>query len=1807
MSTTVDDRVVEMRFDNKQFESNVQTSILTLEKLKQSLNLTGAAKGFEEIDAAAKRVDMNSISRGIETIRVRFSALQVASVTALANITNSAINAGKRIASALTIDPVFTGFKEYETQINAVQTIMANTKSKGSTLEDVNKALDELNTYADKTIYNFTEMTRNIGTFTAAGVDLDKSVTSIKGIANLAAVSGSTSQQASTVMYQLSQALAAGKVQLMDWNSVVTGGMGGELFQNALKRTAKNMGTDVDALIKKYGSFRESLTRGNWLTTEVLTETLTQLSGAYTEAELIEQGYTKKQAKEIVDLANTAVDAATKIKTFTQLWDALKEVAQSGWTQTWEILIGDFEEAKELLTSISDVIGNMIGESAQRRNDLLQGWKDLGGRTALIDGLKAAGEGLLDVLRVIGEAFRECFPQATSEQLFNLTNGFKEFMIAIKPSAETLEQIKSVAKGLFSIFGVLARAIGAVLPPLLKFSSMLTGVVAKGLLIVTAFIGDLVTAVTSGLNGGDFFKILSDGLYNFGSSLSNYFKGLIDGIKGFGGIFTSIGDLIINVAEKIGSVFQWIADNVSFDNIINSIFAGTAIIGAKQMGDVIGNTREAINNVTEVLKAFKKDGILGILFHGAGGGKDDGESKGEKSLSIIGHFKDVLSGVREALDSFAEGVKVGTIVSVAVAIGILSASLNTISKIKVEDVIKSLGAIGTMMAMLNLTFKSVLKSLASFNTKGIVKAGVSLMLMATAISIFASAMKKIAGLSIEDVAKGLVSLGIGMAILIKALDVIEGIKVPLKSTVAIVVLAQSCKTLANALSKFAVLSWDEIKRGIVGMGGALAELVGTLYLLDKFSGKKSVVGSVSLLIAVQSLSKLAEALKVFGSMSWDEVKQGLAAMGGALAEVAVVSGTLGKLAGLSGVVGAVAVSVIGKSLLPVAKALSKLGTMSWDEVKQGLAAMGGALIEVAVISGVLGKLAGFSGILGAAAIVVISDSLKSIADALTSIGMLAWDEIKRGLVGMGGALIELAVVSGVLGKLAGLSGILGATTILVGVKALQPIADALSSIGYLSWDEIKRGLAGMGGALVEVAVVSGVLGKLAGPMSLLGSGALVVTAQGLGKIADAFKKFGEMDWDQIKQGLAAMGGALGETALGGFLNTFAIIGAQSIATMAEPLGKLADSIKKWSGVKLPGDLGSQLTNLSDAVGSFNFTGWGADAIAAVAEPLGTMADSISKWSGITVPENLGTQIGALADGISKFNFTGMGADSLSSAAGPLGTMADSVKKWNGVSVPEGLGDQLSDLADGVKAFAWDWGGSGTLASVAEPLGTLATSIKKWSGVTIPDGFKDKLSGLADGVKAFSWDWGASGSISSVAEPLGSLADSVKKWSGVTIPEGFNDQLSGLAGSVKSFNDVTIPSDLGSGLGSLADGITKISNINTENLSKVTKSIKNIGKTAQTLSSIDFSGATSKLDGFASSINNLNISTDSFSKLGKNIVDSFVKSIDSGKDQVKESVTSLAKSAINAFTKGISGTDGKGSAAGAKLISSFANGMKSKQSVATSAAKSITNSLIKAISSNETAFNTAGKNVMVKFISGINNKKSQIETSVTSALKSAVSAIRGYYDDFNSAGRYLGDGLVIGIRSKETDAYNAGYRLGQKAAEGEKKGQDSNSPSKLTIQAGKWLGEGLIIGIQKMERKAYDAGFGLGDSAVKSISASLSSIPSMLNGDIDAQPTIRPVVDLTDVKSSASTISSMFGGPQLVTATANVNAIGSMMSRRNQNGAQTEIVSAIDKLRKDVGNLEKPTYNIGNIAYENGDAVSDAIEVLTQALRIGRRN
>lgn len=367
MSKEVDERVVSMQFDNKHFERNVQTTMSTLDKLKEKLHLPGAAKGLQEVDAAAKRVDLSSMGKAAETVGLKFNAMYTIADQALRNITNSAMAAGKRIVSALTIDPVKTGFKEYELKMDSVKTIMAST---GESIETVNKYLEELNEYSDQTIYSFSDMTQNIGKFTNAGVELKDAVMAIKGISNEAAVSGANANEASRAMYNFAQALSAGYVKLIDWKSIELANMGTKEFKEQLIETAVELGTvvkvgdkyqttttdmngNISELFTSTSAFNESLS-AQWMTTEVLVETL------------------KDYADETTDIGKKAFAAAQDVTKLSQMFDVLKETAQSGWARTWEILFGDLEQAKALFTPLTEFFSKIITGMNDARNAVLE-------------------------------------------------------------------------------------------------------------------------------------------------------------------------------------------------------------------------------------------------------------------------------------------------------------------------------------------------------------------------------------------------------------------------------------------------------------------------------------------------------------------------------------------------------------------------------------------------------------------------------------------------------------------------------------------------------------------------------------------------------------------------------------------------------------------------------------------------------------------------------------------------------------------------------------------------------------------------------------------------------------------------------------------------------------------------------------------------------------------------------------------------------------------------------------------------------------------------------------------------------------------------------------------------------------------------------------------------------------------------------------------------------------------------------------------------------------------------------------------
>ncbi len=1649
MSRTVDERIVSMQFDNKNFESNVRTSLSTLDKLKKSLHLEGASKGLENVNAAAKKVDMGVLGRGVETVTAKFSALQVMGVTALANLTNSAVNAGRRLVSALTMDPIKDGFAEYETQMNAVQTILANTQKEGTNVKIVNAALDELNHYADKTIYNFTEMTRNIGTFTAAGVKLDTSVSSIKGIANLAAVSGSTSQQASTAMYQLSQAIASGTVKLMDWNSVVNAGMGGQVFQDALVRTAEHLKTGAKAAIKAKGSFRESLTTG-WLTTEVLTQTLDQFATAADTREeyeaavkkFVEQGYSQEEAKQMADMAKTAGEAATKVKTFTQLLDTLKEALGSGWTESWRMIIGDFEEAKKLWTSVSDYLSDAINKSSDARNAMISEWVDAGGRNDLIQSFKNAFEGISSIVKPIQEAFRDIFPPMTSKRLVAFTEGLKNLTAKIKISDETAAKLKSTFSGLFSVVSMLSKVLLSVGKAFGNFISS-AGVksLVDHLLSATAAIGDFLTSLNTSFDSNGLTGVLS----RVGDTISNVIEKTVGSISNFDGVFSKVGENVLKVASTIWSalktVFGWITDHFSIGDLFAGLAGGGVFLVTKKLSNLIASVKNTFEGF------FSK------------------EKRGGRLSEIADNISEILGSVHDSIESFTTGIKATTLLSIAAAIGILSASLRSISTLDAGDITKSLAAIASMFTMLNVSFRSINKTISKYDAKGLIKAGASILLISSAIKTLATAMVKLSSLSLKEIAKDLIAIGGGLSELCIGLRIIDKIKIKMSTSVAMLALAESCKIFADAIGKFGALSWSEIAKGLTGMGGALAELVAVIKLLGETGGIKTVFNSAGLLIAVQSLSKLADGLHKFGTMSWNNIARGLAGMGGALVELGGTVGTLGKISGFKSILGSSAMLISVQTLGKLADGLSRFGSMSWDEIKHGLVAMGGALVEVGTTVGTLGKLGGFKSTFASGAILMMVQGINKLADAMQKFGGFSWDEIGKSLTGMGGALAELSVTSGALGKLAGFSALLGSGSIVLLIQGLGKLSEAFSSFGSMSWENIARGLTGMGGALAELGVISGSLGALAGLPSLIGGGSLLLAVQSLSDLADAFKKFGEMSWDQIGRGLSAMGGVLGETALGSLANTFSGLGALSIKEVAEPLGTLADSVKKWANVTVPEGLNDQLRQLASGIRSFTFDGFGASALSIAAPGVGTLADSVKKWAGVTVPEELGDQLRALASGIRSFTFDGFGASALSSSAPALGQLADSISKWSNVTIPDSLESGLKEIASGVKAFTLAFAGGLSLNTVITPLGELAGSVKKWSGVTVPDGLESGLKRIANGVKAFSlafaggWSldtvvnplgqlagsvrkWSsvkvpeeigddlkqlASGvkafslaflggaTLSTIVKPLGDLASSVRKWSGVTVPDGIDDDMKQLASGVKAFNwaflgsntlskvtapignlasairkwnGVTVPSDIGTQLSNLASGVKSFAGIT--DISSTVTSISKISNAMSTLSRISFGTVGSGLSSMATSLSNFASSTNSLSGVGMSIVNNIITPIKNAGPQM--------------------------SSAAVAIISAFASAITSGNRLISSAFSSAISRAIDDIKAQQNGFRTAGMAMMNSIQAGVVTGGSSISPAVLTVISQAIVSISNTQAKFNNAGMSLMSAVATGIKS-----------------------------------------------------------------------------------------------------------------------------------------------------------------------------------------------
>lgn len=1129
MSKEVDERVVEIRFNNALFESKVQQTMRSLAALNEKLMFKGAEKGFEKVSDSSEKVKFNALLNALDNLSQKFSAVEVIGVTALMRITNQAVDAGERLVKALSLDPIISGFQEYETQINAVQTILANTSSKGTTLDQVNAALDELNHYADLTIYNFTEMTRNIGTFTAAGVDLDTSVSAIKGIANLAAVSGSTSQQASTAMYQLSQALASGTVKLQDWNSVVNAGMGGQVFQDALKETARVHGIAIDSMIKKEGSFRETLSKG-WLTSSILTETLQKFTGDLNEETLKSIGYTDEQIKKIMEMGKTANDAATKVKTFSQLKDTLTEALQSGWTQTWQTIIGDFEEAKELFTRFSDVFSDLINKSSEARNTVLagglnSGWQQL--NTALGDSADFYSQMLEKVMLANGSISQKQIDDAGSfvkalqqggvsaEQLQNgLKESYKQLSVlgalsddALKAKKLDPAQVRSLAKS----FEEVNQKVADGSLDLDIYSKKIGELSGREHLIESIWnvfeaLEKVVEPVARAWQK-IFSPITADQIYNIAKSIDEFTAKLsisdetADKIeRTFSGIFAVLNvwkNVLLTVGKVLGEVF----------NAVSPLAGGFLSITAS-LGDCLVKMANAVNNS----KTFKTtlDGIHWIIgkvsegmqtFAGVLTDVSNNVSVVFDPLKTLGEwFENFISFITPKLKWLAD--KIGEIFEelgsgASGAFGNLNGNAlwgfanagmiaGLIAGIKgFLEAFKDIGStvkdtIGGVAELLNKLGEAVTAWKNNKNAE-------TLKTISTAVAILAGSLVVLSMVKPERLAASTGAMIALFAELLVALAIYDEIakktKKVGKGTSSMVVMAAGVLILTSALKKISEIETGKLLTSVIALGAVMAELVAAQVAISKWA-KDGAKHAMSMLAMAAAVHVLAEAVEQLADLGWDGIEKGLIAVAGLLAEVAAFSG-LSNFGGLTAGK-AVGILILAAALSVLEKSVSAFSKMPVDELQNGIGVLGAILGEIAVFS-MLSNPAEHV-LSTATALTILSGGLLILSNALANLGGMTLGQIGVALAAMAGGLIEMGValtlVKGSLGS---------ATSFLIMSVVLNALVSPLKSLGEMSLEEIGHGLLAVGGALGIFAIAVGTM-SLAGPIVIAVSAALSLLA-----------------------------------------------------------------------------------------------------------------------------------------------------------------------------------------------------------------------------------------------------------------------------------------------------------------------------------------------------------------------------------------------------------------------------------------------------------------------------------------------------------------------------------------------------------------------------------------------------------------------------------------------------------------------------------------------------------------------------------------
>jgi tape measure domain-containing protein len=1734
MSNEIDNKVVRMTFDNAAFQKATEATMSSIEKLKQSLNFSKSTGSMTDISKAAGRVDLSPVSTQVESVNAKFLALSAVAISALTNISSQAIATGTQVLKSLTISPIADGFSEYETNMNSIQTILANTQSKGSTLDDVNSALQELNEYSDKTIYNFAEMAKNIGTFTAAGVDLDTSVGAIKGIANLAAVSGSTSEQASSAMYQLSQALAAGKVGLQDWNSVVNAGMGGEQFKTALFETAKVMGKISDVPLEQSftewedagNSFRESIGGGNsWIDTDVLTSSLELFTGDLTEAQLKSKGFNDAQVKQFKAMGVTAVEAATKVKTFTQLVSTIKEAMGTGFAETFKLVIGNFEEARALWSGIYKFAEGIIANTAGARNEMLRVWKENKGRELLVQALVFSLRAVEMALRPIKDAFRDVFPARSGESLVFLTKALtdftqrvKEFMernaprlqqvfraifSIVKIGLEIFKGVASVVVNLGRVFLTLAGSLKGVTGASGDFITKISKLLVDGGLIAKVF--DVINWALLKLAGGilwvrarlsDFFDVFTKGVVAeaFGAIFERLglvfirFKGIISALanavrpalSAIGGFFSSIGSFVSGAGGAAGggivNVLTSIADGLL--NFINAI-SGKLVVGSagaiKKLSEISSAVFAFFANLTVSVGSIRKD--IPNVFANVGnaiktfftslvdGFKRVSGGAAEESKGILSSFFEFVSSLGDKLSGAINISK--TLSTIGDAIKNFFGTIFGSVKGSAGDVEKTFGSLGERIGEFAANIWTSIKD-------GFANLGPGLSNIGGAISGFFSSLwesLKNAGGQVAEAIGDFFS-NLGSAFSSPNLDTFQKVA----ATGIFAVLVNSFRKIANEGIKFDFFP---------GLADVLENLAGAIKTFQN-----SVRADILLKIAI-AMAVLTASIYVLSTMDPKEIgialgamATGMASLVGSLALLAKVGAGGKKLIALS-----ISLTLIAIATLVLAAAIKVYSMISWETMRDGLSKLALVLGVLAITAYAFGK--GEKGFLkGAFAIIVLSGAIVIFAKAIEYYSKLDLSMLAKGFGIIAGILAGFAIFSNLVDADAlqkfGIS--LGLVTI-----SMWGLIKVVEQFAALSYDELAKGLFGIAAVL---AIVLGTMMLMpeeneakVGTLALLGMSAA------LWVMAKAIETIGKLKLGQVVQSVLALvtiiGLMVGAAVL---LDKFGGEGVGMMLGLAFAIVIFAGALYALGQL----DVGQVLIALGAIAGLFLVIGLATLALTPLIPALAALGSAL-------ILVGVGFALfgaGVALAGVGLLLLSKVGKKAIDNFLTILDKVVDAIPRF-AVTFAKGFLKFVEVVLKGSE-------------KIVDLVGDLLIKILQ------------KIAELAP----------------VVGETIGAIIEALL----VLIEE-----------KVPRFIEVALVL-ITAFLTGIRDNIEQIITLGLEIITNFLQGLINgIPKLGEAIRLL-----------IAVIVDEITKAVPLLINAGANIVISFIDGMASALPRLITAIGDLIVNLIFA----LGGQAKRIVDAGYATLLSFLWGMTNNFKTLSEEVRKMINQVIKAVDEfllgdgkGKKGVIDAGINFVKKFLSAMVDRTigfaRYMGDLVIKLLDGLSIAIEERAPEIRRAARRLAvaiiEGITGGLWDRIEDVKNAALDVAKEAVEAVGLGWLVDSPSKVFYGLAQYAGDGIVLGFNDSQRPVKNAARSLADSTVKAFSSAMSSLRYDIDQLDDFNPTIAPVLDLTRVEAEAKSLSRMLKTAPIQAALSynQAQSIASIQNRSDSSDASDQ--------------------------------------------------